>query len=186
MMSTINQEIGARIRGIRELNEVSVDALAEQINTSPAQLSAYEKGEADIPISVLHDISGAFGIGFTELLTGEKARLSQYSVVRKGKGVRVDRYSAYNYEALAYNFTERNMEPFVVTLEPKPEGEPFSLTSHGGQEFHFCLEGSFRVKIDRHEVDIHEGDALYFNSKYLHGLKALDGKSAKVLVVVGG
>lgn len=183
-MSEVNREIGERIKGIRELSDLSVAELAGKVNTTPELLSRYESGAVDIPVSILHDISNELDIGMTELLTGESAKLSVYSVVRKDRGVGVDRRAAYDYKALAYNFANRKMDPFLITIEPKPDGEPFSLNVHGGHEFHYCLEGSFKIKIDKHEIIIGEGDSIYFDSTYPHGMKALNGLPARELVII--
>ncbi|MCL1796420.1 MAG: helix-turn-helix domain-containing protein, partial [Clostridia bacterium] len=81
-MSELNREIGERIRGARELSDLTQDVFAERAGITPTLLAQYERGEVDIPVSILHDISAAFDISMTELLTGESARLSVYSVVR--------------------------------------------------------------------------------------------------------
>ena len=184
MPGEINRDIGARIRGIRELNDLTVEELAGRLGAAPEQLARYEAGGTDIPVSILHDISTELRIGMTELLTGDSAKLSVYSLVRRGKGVGVDRRKAYDYQALAYHFAERKMDPFLITIAPKPDGEPISLNTHGGQEFHYCLEGSFLLKIGRHETIVREGDAVYFDSRHPHGMKALEGRPAKELVII--
>jgi transcriptional regulator with XRE-family HTH domain len=183
-MSSINQDIGERIRGIRELSDLTLETLAAKVNTTARQLDLYEKGEADIPLSILHDLSSKLSITMTELLTGEGAKMSVYSVTRKGKGKGVDRRKAYDYKSLAYNFSRRKMDPFVITIEAKPDDAPFSLNTHGGQEFHLCLEGSFVIMIGSHIITINEGDSIYFDPTYPHGMKALNGKDAKDLVVL--
>jgi quercetin dioxygenase-like cupin family protein len=76
------------------------------------------------------------------------------------------------------------MEPFLITIDPKPDDEPIYTTAHNGQEFHYCLEGSFVIRIDKHELIIEEGDSVYFDSAYQHGMKALNGKPAKELVII--
>jgi transcriptional regulator with XRE-family HTH domain len=183
-MSDVNVEIGLRIKGVRELNDLSLVEFAKNINTDTETLVKYERGETEIPVSALRDIAGVTGISMTELITGENAKLSVYSVVRKGRGVGVDRREAYDYKSLAYNFANRRMDPFLITIEPKPDGDPIHLTAHGGQEFHYCVEGSFLIKIDKYEIVIEEGDAIYFDSARPHGMKALNGKAAKELVII--
>jgi len=183
-MSEVNSEIGKRISDIRQLSELSLSTLAAKINTTAAQLELYESGTIDIPVSILHDISAELGIGMTELLTGEVAKLSTYSVVRKNKGVGVKRQEAYDYQSLAYNFAWRKMEPLLITISPKAKDAPINLNTHEGQEFHFCLEGAFIIKIGKHEITIGEGDAIYFDSQHAHGMKALNGRNAKSLVVI--
>lgn len=185
-MSELNREIGARIRGVRELSNLDLDAFAVCVHTTPKQLEQYELGEIDIPVSILHDISAAFDISMTELLTGEKAKLSIYSVVRNGRGVGIERRKAYDYKSLAYNFSGRKIDPYLITVEPKPESEPVHMTSHSGHEFHYCLEGTVRVVIAKYETTLHEGDSIYFDSTYPHGIQAMNGEPARLLVTITG
>jgi len=183
-MSVHNVEIAERMRTIRELADMSVEELAQQIGMDSEEYRAYESGNVDIPISVLYDISNNMQISITELITGEQARMRTFSVVRKGKGIRVERSIAYKYEDLAYNFKDRRVSPFLVTIAPSDENEPFHLNIHTGHEYHYCLEGSFQIKIDNTVTVINEGDSLYFDSGHPHGMKAIGGKNAVVLVVV--
>ena len=73
----------------------------------------------------------------------------------------------------------RSVDPFIVTVEPKPDDEPIHYNSHAGQEFSLVLEGRMMVNIDGKELILNEGDSLYFNSKLPHGMKALDGKTVR-------
>ena len=185
-MSDLNREIGVRIRGVRELSELAPEAFAARVGIAPALLVQYETGEIDIPVSILHDISAAFDISMTELLTGESAKLSVYSVVRSGRGVGIDRRKAYDYQSLAYNFAGRKIDPYLITIAPKPDDEPLHMSAHSGHEFHYVLSGNVRIVIGKHEVNLGEGDSLYFDSTYPHGLKALGGRPATLLITITG
>lgn len=185
-MSELNREIGVRIRALRELAELNREEFARKIGATPAQLAQYEAGEIDIPVSFLHDVSEAFDISMTELLTGEKARLSVYSVVRKGRGVGIERRKAYDYKSLAYNFAGRKIDPYLITVDPKPENEPVHMTSHSGQEFHYVLEGTVRVVIAKYETVLEPGDSVIFDSTYPHGIQAVGGEPARLLVTITG
>lgn len=181
-MSQLNSEIGQRLRGARELNDLSPDALAAELQITAAELAAYEAGEKDISVSVLHNASAILGVSITELMTGEAARLRQYSLVRREKGVAVDRRATYDYRSLGYNFEGREMDPYLITIPPG--GDDFHLNSHSGQEFHYCLEGSFAIRIGSHSITLGEGDSVYFDSSCPHGMVALGGKPALSLVII--
>lgn len=185
-MSELNREIGIRIRGIREIEGITQEEFAARLSIPVETIAQYEKGELDIPVSILHDISATFDISITELLTGEKARMSVYSVVRDGKGVGIERRKAYDYKSLAYNFSDRKIDPYLITVEPKPAGEPLHMTSHSGHEFHYCLEGKVRVVIAKHELFLNPGDSIYFDSTYPHGLQAVGDGPARLLVTITG
>ncbi|MGI6335982.1 MAG: cupin domain-containing protein [Clostridiales bacterium] len=183
-MSVHNQEIAERLRAIRELSELTPEELAERMGMDAAEYKKCEAAQVEIPISVLYDVSNTLGVSITELLTGEQAKLHTFSVVRAGKGVSVERSQAYKYADLAYNFIDRKVSPFLVTIAPSEDDEPYHLNVHSGQEYHYCLEGSFKIHLAGKEITIREGDSLYFDSGNPHGMKAVGGKPARVLVVV--
>ena len=181
-MNEINREIGERLRGLRELSGADTAAFAGAAGITEEELAAYEAGARDIPVSVLHNVSQAYGVSTTELMTGEAAKLRQYCLVRRGKGVAVERREAYGYRSMGYNFEGRQMDPYMITIPPE-EGD-FHLNTHTGQEFHYCLEGSFIIQIGDHRITLGEGDSVYFDSAYPHGMKALGGKPAVSLVII--
>ena len=185
-MSELNREIGARIRGVREIGELTPEAFAGRVGITPTLLAQYETGEVDIPVSILHDISAAFDISITELLTGESPKLSVYSVVRSGRGIGIERREAYDYKSLAYNFAGRKIDPYLITVPYRPDDETPHMTAHSGHEFLYVLAGSVRVVIGKYGANLSEGDSIYYDSTYPHGLKAIGGKPATLLVTITG
>ncbi len=176
--------IGARLRELREIAGDSVEDIAGELAISPELYSKYENGETDIPVSFLFNAANKFGVELSTLLTGEEPRLKTYSLVKKNKRLVVDRRKEYRYESLAYNFIGKKAEPFIVTVDYKGDDEPVSLNSHPGQEFNLVLEGTLKIVIGKYELILHEGDALYFDSTYEHGMIALDNRPAKFLAVI--
>jgi mannose-6-phosphate isomerase-like protein (cupin superfamily) len=183
-MNNSNVEIGQRLRGARELSGQDEASFAGALGIAVEELRAYEAGERDTPVSVMQGVAALCGVTTTELMTGEPARLRQYCVVRRDKGVAVQRREAYGYRSLAYNFAGREMEPMFITIPPAAEDEPFNLNTHKGQEFHFCLEGAFIIQVGDHRITMGQGDSIYFDSAYPHGMKALGGQPAKALVII--
>ena len=61
---------------------------------------------------------------------------------------------------------------------------PEHINSHPGQEFHYVLEGTLRVRLDQHQVVLGPGDSLYFDSSVPHSLTALDQAPVRVLTVI--
>lgn len=178
------QQIAARIKELREIFEIPLETLAKEFDIDPELYHNYESGTTDIPVGVLSQIAHRFGVELSSLLTGEEPKLRTYSLTRKGKGVTVERRKAYKYLSLAYNFVNKKAEPFLVAVEPSPEGTPISLNDHPGQEFNYVLEGSLKIVLGKHEIVLHEGDSLFFDSTIDHGMQALGGKTAKFLAVI--
>ena len=177
-------EIAERLRAIRELSDTSPADLSAHLGISESEYLSYESGENDIPVSVLYEVCSFLNISMTELLTGDKDKLHIYSVVREGKGIDVERTKGYKYRSLASGFASRKIEPLLVTLEPEDKDKPLMLNSHLGQEYHYCLDGSFILYIDKYEVKVNKGDSVYFDSKYKHAMRAAGDKQVKILVIV--
>lgn len=178
------KQIAARIRELREISGISIETLAKELNVDIGLYKEYESGNVDIPVGLLYEIANRFKVDLTAILTGEGPRLHTYCLVRRGKGVNVERKKQYKYLSLAYNFMNKKAEPFHVTVEPDSEETQVHLSSHPGQEFNYVLEGTLMIVIDGHELILNEGDSLYFNSSYMHGMKALNNQTAKFLAII--
>ena len=166
------RQIAHRIVELREILEVDAASVARGIGMPLEEYLSYESGEADIPISALYAVSGFLGVDPTELMTGEAPRMADYTIVRGGKGVDIERYPGYSFSALAYNFIGRQMDPMLVDLAPSEH--PPKLVRHGGQEFNYVLEGSLIITIGAREFTLHAGDSIYFDPSIWHGQRAID------------
>lgn len=178
------KEIASRIKELREISDISADEMAGRLNIDTGTYQIYEAGEADIPASILYGISNELKVDMSVLLKGEDPRMHVFTVTRKDKGISVERRKEYRYQSLAANFVHKKAEPFVVKVEPKPEGTKISMNSHPGQEFDFVLEGTLKVVIHSNEIVLEEGDSIFFDSNYPHGMAAVGGKSAKFLAII--
>jgi transcriptional regulator with XRE-family HTH domain len=177
-------QIAERIKELREIAGISLESLAKGIRVSSDTYRGYESGEVDIPVGVLYEVAGYFKIDLTEILTGEAPRLHKYCLVRKDRGVEVERRSPYRYRSLAYNFLHKKAEPFLVTVEPGHAEDKVSLNSHPGQEFNYVLEGRLMLVIDGTELILEEGDSILFDSGADHGMKAQGGGRARFLAII--
>lgn len=183
-MSDQIKQIASRIKDLRDIAGLSIDDLANELGVSPEEYKEFESGIVDIPIGFLYELANKFNVELTAILTGEDPRLRTYCLVRKDKGVSVDRKNPYKYYSLAYNFINKKAEPFKVCVEPSADDEPIHLSSHPGQEFNYVLEGTLMIYLDGHQLILNEGDSLYFDSSLSHGMKAIGGKTAKFLAII--
>lgn len=178
------KEIASRVKELREISDISADEMAGRLNVDTGTYKNYEAGEADIPASILYEIANELKVDMSVLLKGEDPRMHVFTVTRKDKGISVERRKEYKYQSLAVNFVHKKAEPFVVKVEPKPEGTKISMNSHPGQEFDFVLEGTLKVVIHNNEIVLEEGDSIFFDSNYPHGMAAVGGKSTKFLAII--
>ena len=151
-------QIAQRIKELRDIMDMTEEALASEVGVPLDVYKSYESGETDIPIGKLYLIAGALGVDPTVLLVGDSPRMVDYTVVRGGKGIDVERYAGYKFTSLAYNFIGRQLEPMIVTLEP--DARVPDLVTHEGQEFNYVLEGTVAVRIKDNEHILEAGDSI--------------------------
>ena len=182
-MNEYNKDIGNRIRELRELSDITIKEIAENLNITEETYIQYENGEIDIPASFLYELAHIFKVDLGLLLTGEESRMSIFDVTRADKGVSVDRRKEYTHENLCSNFIHKKAETFLVVVDPEKNPVP-SLNSHPGQEFNYVLEGSLKIYIHNNEIILNEGDCIFFDSAHRHAMVALNDKPAKFLAVI--
>ena len=178
-------QVAARIKELREIFGFDTKTIAEKLGVTEEIYLNYEALGADIPISAVYNLAHIYKVDMAEILSGTSPKLNTISIVRKGEGIRIERFEGYIYENIAYRFIHKKMEPMIVTLEPCPSGEKPKLVTHKGQELNYCLEGEMVVYYDENEIYLKEGDCVYFDPVHPHGQKAaLPDKPAKFLTVI--
>jgi transcriptional regulator with XRE-family HTH domain len=173
-MEEMYKEMAARLRGLREAMELSLEDVAKRLETTPDVVARYESGTCEIPAGYLVGVARALGADLTVLLSGSEAHLHRASLVRKGKGMSVERRKDYDYKSLAYRFVGRKMEPFLVTV-PAKEKDELTFNEHPGQEFIYALSGTLEITLGTEVYVLEPGDSLYFTSRTPHALRGIGG-----------
>lgn len=176
------REIALRISELRDICGYTQEELAKELNIAPELYASYEESGQDIPISVIYQIAKLFNVDFSELVTGTSAKLNTFQVVRSGEGLLSTRFPGYTFRDLAYRFSKKIMQPFVVTLAPSDK--PADLVTHGGEEFNLVLEGSVTVTFGDQEILLNKGDSIYFNPAYPHGQRCASETPATFLTMI--
>lgn len=185
-MKNNNAEIAERLKGLREMLDISCEEMAKVTGIGVKDYQFYETGERDFSVTFLYNCAERFGVDVTELLTGATPTLSSCSVVRAGQGVVTERRKFFTYEHLAHNFKGREAEPFLV-VAPYDEGaesKPIALSSHNGQEMDYILEGQMLLSVNGRTTVLKEGDTAYYDSAQPHGMIAIGGAPCKFLAIV--
>ena len=117
--NTLNQlsEIATRIKELREIIGFSVKEMAEKTDVSEDTYVLYESGRVDIPFSFIHKCALALKVDMTDLLEGSSAKLSTYTVTRKGQGQETAKEDGIDIANLAPKFKDKLAEPYYVTYE---------------------------------------------------------------------
>ena len=185
-MKNNNAEIAQRLKGLREMLDLTAEDMAAVTGMRADDYAKYETGERDFSVTFLYNCAEKFGVDVTELLTGTTPTLSSCSIVRAGQGVVTNRRRLFTYEHLAHNFKGRTAEPFLVVApyEEGSEDRPIALSSHNGQEMDYILEGQMRLVVNGRTTLLNAGDTAYYDSAQPHGMIAVGGAPCKFIAVV--
>lgn len=175
-------EIGARLRELREVSDYTIEELAAELHLTPEVYASYEENGKDVPISVIYEIANKFKVDFTEIVTGQSAKLETYHLIRRGGGKVINRNPEYHFEDLAYRYANKVMQPLLVTLEPTDAVA--KLITHAGQEFNLALEGVVIVTLGDKDFVLNPGDSIYFNPTIPHGQRCGSDVKARFLTVI--
>ncbi len=179
-------EVALRIREMREISGFSREEMSKMVGVNFDLYCRYENGELDFPFSFLHKCALEFGIDITELLEGKSAKLTSYTVTRKGAGQVTAKEDGITIQNLAPKFRNKIAEPHWVRYEfdPAQQNRPIHLATHSGQEFDLVISGKLKIQIGQHVEVLSEGDSIYYDSSTPHGMIAVDGEDCVFCAVV--
>jgi transcriptional regulator with XRE-family HTH domain len=183
-----NNEVGSKIRDLREMRCVSQEELSERCGLTVEQIAEIESGKVTTSLTPLLAIARGLGVRLGTFL--DDAELSGPVVTRKqGDEVQAVRFKGPNdhdgleFHSLAANKRDRNMEPFIIDVHP-PVSDNYILSSHEGEEFIYVMSGTIEVAYGKTKYLLEAGDSIYYDSIVPHHLHAKGEAVARILAVI--
>lgn len=185
----VTNKLGARVRQLREMRDMSLVQLAEQSQCHVDLLLRIEAGELVPSLAPLMSIARALGLRLGTLLDDEPH--DGPVLVKAGESASVIRFSGNDPHAASSNLVfnsmaagkqDRHMEPFLIDVQPCGDVTP-PVSSHEGEEFLYVLSGSVQVNYGDAVYQLESGDSLYYDSIVPHNVCASAGV-ARILAVV--
>ncbi len=179
-------DVALRIREMREIVGFSIPEMAEKTEITISRYEEYESGSVDLPFTFMHKCAKIFGLELSELLEGRSAKLTGYTVTRKGKGMVTASEEGITIQDMAAMFRQKLATPYWVTYQYSQElqSRPIHTTTHDGQEFDLVIKGAMRIRVGEHEEVLREGDSIFYKSSTPHGMIAIDGQDCVFLSMI--
>ena len=157
------EEIGARIRNIRNDKGLSLDEMSKMTGFSVELLADIESNQVQPQLGTIIKLSKALDSAFGRLVSGVGDRL--YSITRKNEQKIISRSTAgkgnqhvYTYKSLA----------------------------HEGEEFIYVLEGTVSLTIGDDAFSLDPGDSVYYLSTTPHLIAAQQNQATILAVMYEG
>ncbi len=180
------KEMASRIRELRDIENVSVEQMAEKTGVSVEEYLECEKGNKDLNFAFIYRCALALSVNVTDIIEGYSPKLKGYTVTRNGAGQKIADAHGMTYYNLAYAFQNRIAEPLYVrsVYREEAQGKDIELTTHAGQECDIVVEGYLLVQVGDHKEVLGPGDSIYYDSDKPHGMIATNGRDCTFYAIV--
>ena len=181
--------VGAKIKGIRESKNLSVEEIAERSGLSLDQIHSIENDEFLPSLGPLIKIARALGVRLGTFLDDNDelgpvvCRAEEHNNSISFSNDSTDARKHMEYFSLAKEKAGRHMEPFIIDINPN-EDNSYKLSAHEGEEFIFVMSGDVEVVYGKETYHLKEGDSIFYDSIVEHHVHGFEGKSAKILAVI--
>jgi transcriptional regulator with XRE-family HTH domain len=160
--------IGERIRNTRQMQQLTLKAVANSASVSVSFLSEIEREKANPSISVLKRIANALNVNFTDLFGDEERRILIRKHERKplvhSEGSRITWY------ALSQG-SNNKMGPIWGVLEETASSGVVGVGHNEGEEFLIVISGRLEFTLGNERFILEQGDCLYYDAKIPHSYK---------------
>jgi len=183
--------VGAKIKGLRESKNLSVEEIAERSGLSIDQINAIETDETLPSLGPLIKIARALGVRLGTFMDDNDdigpvvTRAEEHcqdSSISFSNG-NTDARKHMLYHPLARRKADRHMEPFIIDINPD-ERRDYKLSDHEGEEFVYVMEGEVELEYGKQKYLLKQGDSIYYDSIVKHHLHGAEGKKARILALI--
>jgi transcriptional regulator with XRE-family HTH domain len=176
--------LGTRVRELRRVRGLTLEALAERSSVSRAMLSKLERGEKNPTLVVTAKVAEGLGVDLSELL-GIEERRSVVVVPRDRRPVMQDPRTGFERQLLSPTCGGQGAEfVWIAVPEASTSGE-FPPRRTGTETYVLVEKGRLRAILGGEEYLLEEGDALYFEADVAHRFdNAGEGECSCYLVTV--
>lgn len=175
------QELGRRIRTLRESKGLPLRAVAEAAGVSESFLSQVERGVASPSVASLRGIAEALDESIASFFDGSEP---------VGQLVRVEDRRRLMHprrqweDVLLTPQSSRKLQVILSTVQSGAGSGDVPYSHDSDEECVIVLKGRLEFWVDEESFDMNEGDALLFESRRPHRNRNPGPKVAQVLWVI--
>ena len=174
----MEQDIGRRLRGIRDRLKLSQRQLARQSGVANATISQVEAGKLNPTVSMLKKILDGIPMGLAEFFADDDP--SQDRIFFRAEELIEIADGGVSYRQVGANLANRAIQLLAERYEPGAGTGKHALT-HDGEECGIILSGRLEVTVDEETAVLGRGDAYYFSSSRPHYFRNVGNTACEVI-----
>jgi transcriptional regulator with XRE-family HTH domain len=173
--------LGAKLRQLRSERNISQRDLAHLAGLSPNSISLIERDETSPSVATLQSLAAALDIRMSYFFEEEAPasvlhiKAGQRPLIT-GEGVTI--------EGMGKTMPTQQLEPFLITLDPRAGSGGERQVVHSGHEFVYCLKEKIEYVIDGKTYLVEAGDILIFEATLPHLWRNPFDTQAKFVLVL--
>lgn len=168
--------VGARLRDLRNRRELTLGELAERTGISVSTLSRLESGARRPALELLLPLAQAYGVTLDELVdappTGDPR-------------VHLKPFKADGMTMLPLTRRAGGIQAYKLIISPRSRRRRPELKTHEGYEWLYVLDGNLRAIIGEHDLVLGAGEAAEFDTRVPHWFGAADQRAVELLSLFG-
>lgn len=177
-----SNELGDRIREIRQSRSLTIRELASQAEVSINALSLIENGKTSPSVNTLRQIARALQVPMTRFFQPVMDEKSIVFTKASSRPKAMTKVALMEY--LSKDLTGNVVDALVINTHPNMNSGNVPIM-HAGYEFVYCLSGKILYSIDNEHFLLEPGDSLAFEASHNHQWQNLDpGVSQYLLVMI--
>ncbi len=161
----MDQEIGARLRRIREQLALSQRQLARQSGVANATISQVESGKINPTVSMLKKILDGIPMGLGEFFSDDR-QPQERKFFRADELIEIAE-GGVSYRQVGAHLASKSIQLLKECYQPGAGTGRHEL-SHEGEECGIVLSGRLEVTVGDEVAVLGQGDAYYFKSSLPH------------------
>lgn len=165
------EQVGARLRAVRQSRGLTLEELASQAGMSASTLSRLESGKRQAGLELLLPLTRRLGIRLDDLVPEEQADPRVRRPVIRRDGLIIAPLAPEHSPILTYKITF-----------PASKVLP-ALRMHDGYEWLYVLHGKLRLRLGEQDLILSRGEAAEFDTRTPHAMSAAAGKPAQVISI---
>ncbi len=174
-------EVGKKIKGLRELHNLSQEELAKRAGLSKSAVSLIELDNRNPKINTLKRILDVFNISLAQFFS--ETRANEKVIFREqDRTLLLGDDRTFKIELLAPYGGGRLIELTMNTIQPHRSFD--SAYRHEGQEAGYVIDGEVVLTLSNKDHHLKAGECFYFASKEPHTIRNDGKKVARVLWMI--
>lgn len=171
------QNVGPRLRGIRQARGVTLTELAEQTGLVPSTISRIERGRTRPTLEQLLPLARAYAVSLDELVAAPATGDPRVHLrpVRK-----------HGLTFVPLGMQAGGLQAYKVIYPPASRMPPPRFHTHPGREWFYVLSGTVQLVLSDTRTELAAGEAAEFSTDESHWIgNARDDVPAETIAIYG-